>query len=85
MKQKLASRKIAAVGGAVCLALSVLASPVTSMPVQAAAPGDEVVSPQQDLVIWIFKDENGSRYRRLYNVTHNRWVTDYWEYIGPTP
>lgn len=82
MKHKKLFKKIAAVGGAACLALTVLISPVASMPVQAAAPGIDEAQPQHDIIKWIFKEENGNLYRRLLNISTNTWLTD-WEYIGP--
>ena len=82
MRRRLLSKKVAAVGGVVCLALSVLISPVTTIPAQAAAPGNEEATPQREVIRWVFKEENGGLYRRLYNLTYNRWLTD-WLYVGP--
>lgn len=82
MRNKKLMKQIAAVGGAVCLALTVLLSPVTTVSVQAAAPRNDEASPQHDIIEWRYKVVSGSAYRRLYNYTINDWVGD-WEYIGP--
>lgn len=39
------------------------------------------VSPLSDNLTWIYKVENGKRYKRLYNATTNKWIGD-WIYIG---
>lgn len=82
MRHKKLLKKIAALGGAACLALTVLVSPIATMPVQAAAPGIDAAQPQHDIIKWVFKEENGGLYRRLYNFSVNNWVGD-WEYVGP--
>lgn len=76
------TRKIAAICGAACLSLSILACPVASLPVQAAAPGGETVSPMYDTIGWRFKIENHAVWRRLYNYSTSRWLGE-WEYVGP--
>ena len=82
MKNRNAVRKIIAIGGAACLALSVMVSPIASLPVQAAAPGNEEVSPQHDIIQWVYDIRDGGLYRRLFNVSLNLWLTD-WEYVCP--
>lgn len=82
MSNKKLINQIAAVGGAACLALTILVSPIATMPVQAAPPNNEVSNPQYDVIRWRFKVENGNLYRRLYNYSINNWVGE-WEYIGP--
>lgn len=72
--------KLAAIGGAACLALSIMACPIATLPVQAAAPGESAVQPQSDILKWLFKIENGKLYRRLYNYSTGNWVGD-WEYV----
>ena len=79
MRNKKLINQIAAVGGAVCLALTILLSPIATVPVQAAAPKEEA-SPQYDIIEWRYMIKNGNLYRRLYNYTINAWVGD-WEYV----
>ena len=82
MRNKRLMNQIAAVGGAICLALTVLLSPATTVSVQAAAPSDEEIMPCRDVIEWRFMEVSGSLYRRLYNYGTNSWIGD-WEYIGP--
>ena len=42
---------------------------------------DNTIEPQSDALRWIFKIENGKRYRRLYNASTREWIGD-WIYIG---
>lgn len=37
-------------------------------------------SPQSHVIEWVYKDENGKRYKRLYNATTNTWVGE-WIYV----
>lgn len=74
--------QIAAVGGAVCLALAILISPIATVPVQAAASNNEELKPQHAVIEWRYKIVNGNLYRRLYNYQINAWVGD-WEYVCP--
>lgn len=80
MKNRKLINQIAAVGGAICLALTILASPITTVSVHAAAPNTEET--QHAIIQWRFKVENGNLYRRLYNYSIGKWVGE-WEYIGP--
>lgn len=82
MGNKKLLRKIAAVGGAICLTLTILASPVATMSAQAAPPNNEEASPNYAIIEWRYKIENGKVYRRLYNYTVNNWVGE-WEYVCP--
>lgn len=82
MSNKKLLKHIAAVAGAACLALTVLASPVATVHVQASEPGDEGIMPYKDDIEWRYKVENGNLYRRLYNYMTNAWIGP-WEYIGP--
>lgn len=75
-------KKLAAVGGAFALALSILASPVATMPVQAAAnPGDSTVAPCSDVIQWRYKFEDHKIYKRLYNYGTNEWLGE-WIFLG---
>jgi len=39
------------------------------------------VSPQSYIIEWVYKVENGKRYKRLYNTTTRTWVGG-WIYVG---
>lgn len=78
------TRKLAAIGGAACLALSIMTCPLASLPVQAAAPGNEEVRPYSDIIQYRYKIENAKLYRRLYNYSTNTWLGQ-WEYVCPMP
>lgn len=80
MKNRKLINRIAAVGGAACLALAILASPVATVSVQAAAPSTE--GTQKAIIEWRYKIENGNLYRRLYNYQINEWVGE-WQYVCP--
>lgn len=80
MKSRKLINRIAAVGGAVCLALTILASPIATVPVHAAPPN--TAEPQQDIIQWRWKVVDGSVYRRLYNYSAGKWIGE-WEYCGP--
>lgn len=82
MSSKKILNQIIAVGGAVCLALAILVSPIATVPVQAAAPNNEEIMPMHAVIEWRFKIENGNLYRRLYNYRINDWVGE-WEYVCP--
>lgn len=80
MKQKRLTRKIAVIAGALCLSLTILASPITSIPVQAAPPQDAAM-PLADIIEWRFKIEDHSLYKRLFNYSTAEWIGD-WIYVG---
>ncbi len=39
------------------------------------------ISPQSYIIEWVYKVENGKRYKRLYNTSTGAWVGD-WIYVG---
>ena len=55
------------------------------LPVKAAAQevrtyeadGGEIVSPRSTQYMWVYKEMNGKKYRRLWDATHEEWVTDW--------
>ena len=79
MKHKRVTRKLAAIAGALCLSLTILASPIASIPVQAAPPQD-TAQPLAHFIEWRFKIEGNSLYRRLYNYSTGEWIGE-WEYV----
>ena len=80
MKRAKITRKLMALGGALVIGLSILICPVTSLPVQAAAPGDNTAEPMHDKIEWRWKIENNKLYKRLYNYGSAEWVGD-WIYV----
>lgn len=80
MKHKRVTRKLSVVAGALCLSLAILASPITSVPVQAA-PAEDAAMPCADIIEYRYKIEGHSLYRRLYNYSTANWIGE-WEYFG---
>lgn len=39
------------------------------------------VTPRSDIIEWVYKIDNGKKYKRLYNASTATWLTD-WIYIG---
>lgn len=81
MKHKRVIRKLLAIAGALCLSLTILASPIASTPVHAAPPQDDAAMPLSDIIEWRYKIEGNSLYRRLYNYSTAEWVGE-WLYVG---
>lgn len=80
MKNKKVTRKLAAIGGALCLSLTILASPIASVPVQAAPAQDDAVMPCADIIEYRYKIEGHSLYRRLFNYSTSEWIGE-WQYV----
>lgn len=76
MSNKKVTKKIATVCGALCLALSMLTTPIASLSVQA----QEMVQPLSDKIEWRWKVENNKLYKRLFNYSTISWVGD-WIYV----
>ncbi len=36
-----------------------------------------VIEPRKDVLVWRYKEINGHTYKRLFNLTKNRWETDW--------
>lgn len=81
MKHKKVTRKLMTIVGALCLSLTILASPIASTPVQAAPPQDDAAMPLANFIEWRFKIEGRSLYKRLFNYSTSEWVGD-WIYVG---
>lgn len=65
---------------AVCFlqpAATVMASEQSSSTIQS----NNTIAPQSNALRWIYKDENGKRYKRLYNATTQKWIGG-WIYVG---
>lgn len=64
----------------VCALQPALTASASSQVCSAERYGD-TVSPQSDIIKWIYKIENGKKYKRLYNASTASWIGD-WIYIG---
>lgn len=74
-------RKLAFVT-AVCSMSLLFTVPGFTMPVCAATPpSSETVSPQADVLSWIYMRDGDDVWKRLYNGTTGEWVGD-WIYVG---
>ncbi len=75
---------LAALGSAACVALAVLASPASALPVQAAAAQETAIMPMSDAISWKYKVVDHKLYRRLFNYSTSNWIGD-WEYVKDWP
>lgn len=57
-----------------CLAINMV--PQAAVPVLAATQ-EQTVQPMTDQTVWRFKKVNGKRYKRLYNITTQKWIGDW--------
>lgn len=76
--------KLAALGSVVCIALAILFSPASALPVQAAVSQNPTVMPMRDAISWAYKIENKKIYKRLFNHSTGNWIGD-WIYIRDLP
>ncbi|MEY8523348.1 hypothetical protein AALA90_10005 [Lachnospiraceae bacterium 38-10] len=59
-----------------CPAVTVSAQAADTPP-QAAPSGEETIQPHAPIIKWVFKEENGIIYRRLYNYSTGEWIGDW--------
>lgn len=45
--------------------------------VQIAIEENGEVTPKANQLVWYYKEENGKKYRRLYDATDQKWLTDW--------
>lgn len=55
-----------------------------SSPAGYASAAESSIAPLSDHLIWIYKTENGKRYKRLYNASTRTWIGD-WIYVCDEP
>ena len=79
MKNTTFKRFALALGMAAC-SLSLLATPVATVPVHAATGSETTVQPRADIIQWIYKEEDGKLYKRLWNGSKAQWIGD-WIYV----
>ena len=81
MKSKLMKRFFATVGVLAC-SLCMVITPAATIPVEAAtATEEESISPRAYDYVWVYREIDGKRYKRLFNNTTLEWVGE-WIYIG---
>ena len=77
MKNKLFKRISLALGmTAMALSLTV-GAPAATITSQAAGGGGTTVSPQAEILEWVFAEFDGALYKRLYNTSTHHWVGDW--------
>lgn len=76
-------KTVAMLLGFCCLSLTALFSPVATVTADAAFFGP-TVQPYSNVTEWHYKIENGKLYKRLYDTTEHRWLTD-WIYVCDYP
>lgn len=72
-------KKISIGIGVLACSFSLLSTPVTTFPAQAATGGPSAEQ-QKDILRWIYKTENGKVYKRLYNASTGNWAGE-WIYV----
>ena len=86
MFKKAYLNKIKALAGIGLCALAILISPCATITSYASESDDIAVC--AEIKEWIFKQENGKIYKRLYNASTGLWETDWiyvMDYDGPFP
>ena len=79
-RKKFLYRVTAAMGIALCSLSLLFVAPQTSVTAQAAGGGGTTVSPQSDIITWIYGALDGKLYKRLWNGTKGCWIGD-WIYV----
>lgn len=77
MKKKHVLRHLCAICGLTMLLSCPVTAQACDIPAQPQAAGGEAIEPQADVIEWIFKTENGHRYRRLFNHSKQEWIGDW--------
>jgi len=76
MRNKNKWNRCKAIFGMALLAFTVLGTPATVLPVDAAV-AENTVAPCSDDIQWHYKIEQNKLYKRLYNHTACIWLTDW--------
>lgn len=79
MKKNIIRTIITALSVATC-SLCLVATPVTTIPSQAAS-AETSVQPRAAILEWVYRITDGKVYKRLVNCTTKQWVGD-WIYVG---
>ena len=68
---------------ALCSMSLLFIAPGYIMQAHAAVPTDtETISPQADVLRWVYEEREDGLWKRLYNTTRGVWVGE-WIYVGP--
>lgn len=59
-----------------CSTSSVFAQ-TANIPTQSTPSDGETIQPRAPVIEWVFKEENGVKYRRLYNFSTGEWIGDW--------
>lgn len=76
MRNKNKWNRCKAVLGMALLACTILGTPATVLPVEAAG-AENMVAPCAEIITWQYKIENNKLYKRLWNSTACIWLTDW--------
>lgn len=72
--------KLTLLGVLCCLSLLFMIPECTLTADAAAGNGSGTIQPKAEIVEWIYKTEDGKLYKRLYNHTTDKFITD-WIYV----
>lgn len=78
MKNNKKWKKLLTLTGIAVFSLTAFFSPATTIVAEASVQTE--VSPRKQEIQWIFKEENGKLYRRLYNYSTGNFESE-WEYV----
>lgn len=73
--------KLTLLGALCCFSLFFTIPECTLLADAAAGNGSGTIQPQAEVVEWVYKIENNKIYKRLYNHTTDKYITD-WIYVG---
>lgn len=85
MKQTKRYEKLITYAGIACLSMAAFFCPTSTITVKAEAPAatETTISPRAHDIRWVFKEENGKTYRRLYDFTINDFAAgSSWQLVG---
>lgn len=74
-------RKLAFIAIACSMSLLFVAPSFTIKACAATPPGSETISPQADVIAWVYQRRGNEVWKCLYNTTTGEWVGD-WVYVG---
>ena len=77
MKKKFLVRFTAAMGIALCSLSLLFVAPQTNIKAQAASGGGTTVSPQADIITWVYAEWDNKLWKRQWNGTTATWLTDW--------
>lgn len=74
-------RKLAFITAACSMSLLFTAPNLTIQASAATPPGSEMISPQADVISWVYERRGDEIWKRLYNTTTDEWIGE-WIYCG---